>query len=75
MEMTNNRCAFNHYEGNNSEIVAYEEITAHLILYLHLFGFNSLEMIFTKLACFTSWNGAIINGFGDTSNLGMAIPN
>ena len=31
MEMTNNRCAFEHYEGNTSEIVAYKEITSHLI--------------------------------------------
>ena len=31
MEMKNNRCAFEHYEGNTSEIVAYKEITGHLI--------------------------------------------
>ena len=31
MEMTNNRCAFEHYEGNTSELVAYEDITGHLI--------------------------------------------
>ena len=31
MEMTNNRCAFEHYEGNTSELIAYEDITGHLI--------------------------------------------
>ena len=31
MEKTNNMCAFEHYEGNTSELVAYEEITVHLI--------------------------------------------
>ena len=31
LEMTNNRCAFEHYKGNTSELVAYEEITGHLI--------------------------------------------
>ena len=31
MEMTNNRCAFEKYEGNTSELVAYIEITGHLI--------------------------------------------
>ena len=29
--MTNNRCALEHYEGNTSELVAYEEITGNLI--------------------------------------------
>ena len=29
--MTNNRCDFEHYEGDTSELVAYEEITGHLI--------------------------------------------
>ena len=31
MEMTNNRCAFEYYGGNSSELVVYEEITGHLI--------------------------------------------
>ena len=30
-EIRNNRCAFEKYEGNTSELVAYEEITGHLI--------------------------------------------
>ena len=29
--MTNNRVAFEHYEGNTSELVAYKEITGQLI--------------------------------------------
>ena len=29
--MINNRCAIENYEGNTSELVAYEEITGHLI--------------------------------------------
>ena len=29
--MTNNRCAFEHYEGNKSELVTYKKITGHLI--------------------------------------------
>ena len=36
MEMTNNMCALEHYEGNTSELVAYEEITGHLIFYVKL---------------------------------------
>ena len=32
MEKTNKRCAFENYEGNTSELVAYKEITGHLIL-------------------------------------------
>ena len=31
MEMTNNRVDFEHYEGNTSDLVAYEEITGHFI--------------------------------------------
>ena len=29
--MTNTRYAFEHYEGNTSEVVAYEEINGHLL--------------------------------------------
>ena len=36
MEMKNNRCAFEHYEGNTSELVAYKEITGHLIFNVKL---------------------------------------
>ena len=32
MEITKDRCDFDHYEGNTSELVAYEEITGHLYL-------------------------------------------
>ena len=32
MEITNNRCDFEHYEGNTSELAVYKEITSHLIL-------------------------------------------
>ena len=31
MEMTNNWVAFEHYQGNTSDLVAYEEITGHFI--------------------------------------------
>ena len=31
MEMTNNWVDFEHYEGNTSDMVAYEEITGHFI--------------------------------------------
>ena len=34
--MINNRCAFENYEGNTSELVAYEEITGHLIFNVKL---------------------------------------
>ena len=36
MEMTNNRVDFEHYEGNTSDLVAYEEITGHFIFDLKL---------------------------------------
>ena len=36
MVMINNRCAFEHYEGNNSELIAYEDITGRLIFNLKL---------------------------------------
>ena len=29
--MTNNRCDFEHYEGNTSELFSYEDITGHFI--------------------------------------------
>ena len=29
--MTNNRCSFEHYEGNTSELVSYKKTTGHLI--------------------------------------------
>ena len=31
MEMTNNQVTFEHYEGNTSDLVAYEEITGNFI--------------------------------------------
>ena len=31
MDMTKNQVSFDHYEGNTSELFAYEEITGHLI--------------------------------------------
>ena len=31
MEMINNRCAFGNYEGNTSELIAYKDITGHII--------------------------------------------
>ena len=31
IEMVNNRCDFDHYEWNTSELVTYKEITGHLI--------------------------------------------
>ena len=34
--MTNNRVDFEHYEGNTSDLVAYEEITGHFIFDLKL---------------------------------------
>ena len=37
MEMANNRCAFEHYEGNTSELVSYKEIIGHLIFDVKLF--------------------------------------
>ena len=36
MEMINNRCDFKHYGCNTSELVAYKEITGHLIFYVKL---------------------------------------
>ena len=32
MEMINNRCDFKNYDGENSEVIAYEDITGYLIL-------------------------------------------
>ena len=32
MEMINNRCDFKNYDGENSEFIAYEDITGYLIL-------------------------------------------
>ena len=37
MEMIYNRCALEHHEGNTSELVAYKEITGHLILNVKLY--------------------------------------
>ena len=37
MEMTNDRCSLENYEGKTSELIAYEEITVHLIFDVKLF--------------------------------------
>ena len=34
--MTNNRCAFENYEGNTNELFKYEDITGHLIFDMKL---------------------------------------
>ena len=36
MEMKNNRCDLEHYEGSTSELVSYKEITGHLIFNVKL---------------------------------------
>ena len=43
MEMTNNRVTFDKYEGNTSDLVAYEEITGHFI-----FDVNFSENLYKK---------------------------
>ena len=36
MEMPNNRVTLEHYEGNTSDLVAYEKINGHFIFYVKL---------------------------------------